>query len=288
MMVSAMTLETAAVPDELQAALLERIDAGDIELPLLPDVVWQVTGMTTSDDADARKLADLIQRDQALASHVLRVANSPAYMPRTPIVSLQQAISRLGMKQLAEIAFSASVQARVFTVPGYQHEVRSLWEHALATAAYGREIARIKRHNVEAAFLCGLLHDIGEPIVLQLLVDLHKTFPEALEPAIIAAVMQAHHNRVGLLLATTWSLPPHVHESILYHHDYLMAPTCGEAVMVTRFADHLSCHLMRPDLFDETSVYHHPILTDLHLYPDEVETLLAKQERIRHIVEAMT
>ena len=33
MMVSAMTLETAAVPDELQAALLERIDAGDIELP---------------------------------------------------------------------------------------------------------------------------------------------------------------------------------------------------------------------------------------------------------------
>ncbi len=30
MMVSAMTLEAVAVPDELQAALLERIDAGDI------------------------------------------------------------------------------------------------------------------------------------------------------------------------------------------------------------------------------------------------------------------
>lgn len=288
MMDSTATLGPINVPEQVQEALLKRIDTGDIELPLLPDVVWQVMDMSSSDDADARQLSELIHRDQALAGHILRVANSPAYMPRTPIVSLQQAISRLGLTQLSEIAFAVSLQTRVFEAPGYAQEVRILWEHAVGAAAYASEIARMRRRNVEGAFLCGLLHDIGKPVTLQLLIDVEKEVGYTLEAATVAAVMEAHHTRVGGLLATQWALPPHVHESILFHHDPLVAPTCVEAVMVTRLADHLSYHMMLPDIYDEESVYHNSVLTELNLYPEDAGSLLAMRDKIQGMIEAMT
>ena len=280
--------EQAMVPEELHAALQDRLATGTIDVPILPDVVWQVMNLTSSEHSDARQLAELIQRDQALASHMLRVANSPAYKPQTPIVSLQQAISRLGMKQLAEIAFAVSIQSRVFEVPGYEPEVLQLWQHAIGTATFASEIARLQRSNVEGAFLCGLLHDIGKPIILQLLVDIQQHLHTASIPAVVATVMETYHSHVGGLLATQWSLPPNVEESIRYHHDYTMAPTCGEAVCITCFADLLAEHLMEPEVFDVASVYNHPVLAELHLYPEEVETLLGAQDKVRRAIEAIS
>ena len=209
-------------------------------------------------------------------------------MGRMPIVSLQQAVSRLGTRALGEIAFAVSLQSRVFDAPGYKDEVRSLWGHAVGAAAYAKEIARLRRGNVEGAFLCGLLHDIGKPIVLQVLVDVQNETGLRADPAVASAIMEAYHTHVGSLIATEWALPPHVAESIAYHHDYLVAPTCGEAVMVTRLADCLSYHVLTPDIFDEDSVRLHPVLADLNLYPDDVEALLAKREAVLCIIDGMS
>jgi putative nucleotidyltransferase with HDIG domain len=280
--------EAIVLPEKIRADLLARIESGHLELPLLPNIVWEVMELTASDDVDARKLSELIHRDQALASHILRVANSPAYMPRMPIVSLHQAVSRLGVSVLGEIAFAISLQTRVFDVEGYEHEIRVLWNHAVGTAAYAKEIARLRRSNVEGAFLCGLLHDIGKPVLLQTLVDLQRTAEWTAEPAAMSALMEAYHTQVGSLIATQWALPPHVTESITYHHDYLVAPMCTEAVMITRLADCLSYHLAMPEIFDEESVRHHPILTDLNFYPDDIEALLAKRDIVLSVIEGLS
>jgi HD-like signal output (HDOD) protein len=93
---------------------------------------------------------------------------------------------------------------------------------------------------------------------------------------------------VGSLIATQWGLPPHVAESITYHHDYLVAPMCSEAVMITRLADCLAYHLAMPEVFDEDSVRHHPILADLNFYPDDVETLLTKRDVVLNMIEGLT
>jgi putative nucleotidyltransferase with HDIG domain len=280
--------ETIVLPEKLRTDLLTRLQSGELELPLLPNIVWEVMELTASDDVDARKLSELIHRDQALAGHILRVANSPAYMPRMPIVSLHQAVSRLGTAVLGEIAFTVSLQSRVFDVEGYEQEIQTLWSHAVGTGAYAKEIARLRRSNVEGAFLCGLLHDIGKPVLLQTLVDLQHTFELTIEPAAMSAVMEAYHVQVGSLIATQWGLPPHVAESITYHHDYLVAPMCSEAVMITRLADCLAYHLAMPEVFDEDSVRHHPILADLNFYPDDVETLLTKREVVLNMIEGLT
>lgn len=56
--------------------------------------------------------------------------------------------------------------------PGSEADPCALWEHAVATAIYAKAIAPTGRTAPEGAYLCGLLHDIGRPLVLHLLVEL--------------------------------------------------------------------------------------------------------------------
>src|SRR5690242_15336739 len=125
--------QQAAVMDQLEPVLVQRIGEGKIELPLLPQVAGQVMALTNDPSADAARLSALIHQDQSLAAHVLRIANSPAYMPRTPIVSLQHAVAMLGINLLSEIALTVSLKNSTLQVPGYEADVKQLWRHALAS-----------------------------------------------------------------------------------------------------------------------------------------------------------
>lgn len=268
-------------------ALNQRIEDGRLELPLLPDVVMEIMNLSTSDDADPHKLTDILHRDQTLAGHVLRVANSSAYKPRMPIVSLQHAVSRLGMTQLFEIAYTVSVQSRVFKVKGYEHETRALWRHALGAGVYSKEIARMQGYATEKAFLWGLLHDVGKPVILLTLTELQLELGSILKPPDVIEALDGYHTQVGGLLAARWALPAMMQESIMYHHNYLAAPTCVEVAMVTCLADYLSYHLMNPDDFSEESVRQHPVVAHLRCSPDNITALLGKREEIVQAIEAM-
>ncbi|MEP6935379.1 MAG: HDOD domain-containing protein, partial [Nitrospirota bacterium] len=141
------------MPEQVEQALVERIDKDRIDLPVLPQVAGRVMALASDPSADAARLSALIHQDQALAAHVLRIANSPAYMPRTPIVSLQHAVAMLGVSQLSEIAVAISLKSGAVTIPGYEAYMQQLWRHALASGAYAKEIARLRRYNVESAYL---------------------------------------------------------------------------------------------------------------------------------------
>ncbi|MBM3225106.1 MAG: HDOD domain-containing protein [Candidatus Tectomicrobia bacterium] len=277
-------------PVELPTSLCERLEAriasGSLELPLLPHVANQVLSMSTAEDASTKRLAELIHSDQAIAAHVLQVANSPFYKPRVPIVSLQQAVSRLGLTTLREIVISVSMRSRMFTVPDYQTEARELWQHAVQTAAYAKEIARRCRRNVEGAFLGGLLHDVSKPVLLLALADIQTHLGEPLTGPVVAAALEAYHTQVGELLASTWTLPPEVCASMVYHHDPSAASAHVESVRVTSMADQLTYTLAVPEA-DAEALRSDPLWTSLNLYPDDVEALLGMYETIKQFAEAI-
>jgi len=276
----------AALPTNLCEHLETRIASGTLELPILPHVANQVLAMSTSDATDARSLAALLHHDQAIAAHVLRVANSPFYRPRVPLVSLQQAISRLGLASLREVVITVSMQSRIFNVPSYATEARALWQHAVYTAAYAREIARRCRRNVEGAFLGGLLHDVSKPVLLLALADLQAQLQEPIPPPVVTAAMDVYHTQVGAVLAATWTLPPEVCESLVYHHDYSAAPAHPEAAMVTCLADRVAYASLQPDIALE-HLRHDPLWTQLNLYPDDVEALLGEHQAIVQFAEGL-
>ncbi|MBI5672469.1 MAG: HDOD domain-containing protein [Nitrospirae bacterium] len=281
------TQPAASQLEQLEQALVQKIKAGDVELPLLPQAASQVMALASDPSADAAKLSALIHQDQALAAHVLRIANSPAYMPRSPVVSLQHAVAMLGITLLSEIAFTASLKTGAFKVPGYEDDVKQLWRHSLASGAFAKEVARMRRVNVESAYLCGLLHAIGKPVVLRTATTLASQQRIALEKPVLAGWIAGYHTEVGALIADKWGLPKQVAVAIQYYGDYDHATEFRQECLLTCVADRLASHLLTPDEMPEDTLRDHSVFAELNLYPQDIDTLLLTKDQVITIVNAM-
>jgi putative nucleotidyltransferase with HDIG domain len=280
----------AASVARFRECFLERISAGEFDLPMLPEVASQVMTATQDENCDAKRLSKLIHRDASLAGNVLKLANSPLYAPASPIVSLQQAVSRLGMKRIREIALVAACQARLFKAPGHDHRLHDVFRHSIAAAAFAQEIARLRRWNVEEAFLCGLLHDAGKPVLLQLLVDVQKEFDLAVEEGVVDDILQEMHGAVGSRLVESWKLPARLAETIACHHAPQDAEAAGPTAMMTAVADELAHFALgtRPVTpVTEEQLHSNPWLAPLNLYRDELDTLIAMKGAVKATADAI-
>lgn len=280
---------TPKSPDTATCGLLDTLleahfADGELELPLLPTYATQVVALCSDPDSDARSLAQLLQRDPALAAHVLSIANSAALGSREPIVSLQQAIARLGVRTLANVALSVAVKTKIFKAGRHLDRVQQLWRHSAHSAAWAREIARLRRRNVESAFLCGLLHEVGAPVVLQAIDELQsKTKVEFSEEQALAAVERLHCD-VGARLVRAWSLPEWTSAAARFHHRPLEAEACADEVLTVHLALRLASHA---DGQDELAGLD-PILAGLGLYQEDLEGLIEQAEKIRALAEVLS
>jgi HD-like signal output (HDOD) protein len=272
----------------LRAHLTTQLEQGAVDLPLLPVVDTQGLQLAGDPDADSAKFSALIQQDQALAGQILRIANSAAYATRSPIVSLQQAIAWLGINMLAGLAFSVSVQSGVFKVNGYEKEVRALWHQALATGLYGKEIARRNRQNVENAFLCGILHTIGKPLIIHLINQAPRDSSTQLSWEVIEILIQEFHITAGTKLAEAWQLPQPVQETIRFYPDaaYHQAISPTKGAMITCLADHLAASLVDSASLDEEALRALPVVQDLNFYPEDMDAIFELKDTIQESVEA--
>ena len=263
----------------LDSTVQQRFDAcvtrGELSLPLLPEVATQVLAMADRPTVDARQLADLLRRDPSLTAHVMHLAASPMYAGATKLVSLQQVIGRLGLATITQLALAVATRMRVFAVAGFEPEVRATFRHSLASALFAQEIARARRSVVDLAFLAGLLHDIGKPLALQVLVDLHAELAIVPDRAAVLAEAERVHAELGGTLIASWSLAPRIADAVRAHH----APAGDELALTVALGDRFA-HALAGDAFagDE-------LAGALNLYPEDVARLAARGADIGTSIE---
>ncbi len=279
-------LEARELDAVVHQPLVQRIASNSLEVPLLPDVAARIIS-STEEDFDFKKLSEYIHRDQALAGHVLRIANSAAMSGSTKIVSLQQAMVRLGIKRLKEIVMAVVMKTKVFQTSGKSKKAAEIWRDAAGAACIAREIARIMRSNVETSFLCGLLHAIGKPVVLQLISEIEKNRRVRLSPEQLNAMMERHYVNAGKRLAVAWGLPEAVLISIAYHRKYPEAKSHKKVVAITAAAQQLVARFLERGHQDAVPDNALPVYGALNLYPDEVDQLLEQKDAVRSYVESM-
>lgn len=269
-------VESTGVATTLDPGVRERLtvllERGELPLPVLPEAAAQLLVLVQRPDTDIRAVAEVIRRDPALTAHVLRLAGSPVYGAATKVVSLQQVIGRLGFSTILQIALVVASKSRVFQVAGFETEVREAFRHSFATALFAQEIARLQRSPVETAFIAGLLHDIGRPLLLQTMVDLHRRLGIGFEPGVLLAATDEAHAEVGGALATRWAIAPQVAEAIRKHH----APEGVALASVVALADALAHGV------DGTV---HAVASNL--YPEDVAAIAARSADIMQTVEAL-
>jgi putative nucleotidyltransferase with HDIG domain len=265
------------------------IDEQRLQLPPMPATAAEVMHLCQLETTDAAKLSAVVHRDQTIASNVLRVANSAAYAGQVPCASLQQACSRLGMQLISEIATAVAVRGRMFQNPNCAALLAELWRHSVLAGFFSKEIARSRRRNVEIAFLCGLLHDIGKAVLMDN-VDRTLGAEAGVDGPELLAALHEQHVAAGSVLATQWQLPEQVAEAMRCHHDPLAAARFQDLAATVAFADALSHHVA-PNRFatppTEDTLRRHATLPLLNLYPDQVAQLLGLRERALAVAEGM-
>ncbi len=273
--------------EALDVAVRSLVQEEECELPVLPEVATQLLRMTSDVDCEIADIVALIKRDQSLTSHLLRIANSVRYSTGVTVSSVQQAVARLGLICVREITVLISCQCKVFDVVGFESEVRQSFRRSLAAAAFAQEIARERRMNVEEAFLTGLLHDVGRPVLLQALSDRRRRrIFSATDSEVIQA---ADENRIPLAsrLIRAWDLSPRVAEAVQNQHQPEAAPTCVMQAATVNLASELAQSVLEqgPVLRADEP---HPMLAVLNLYPEQFHVILRNQNSILEWVNSST
>lgn len=254
---------------DVRIRFAEMIATGELPLPVLPEVASQVLELVQRPDCDTARLAEQLRRDPAMTAHVMAMVASPMYAGAIKVSSVQQAIGRLGLQTLTQIVLTVASKARVFAVEGFAKEVKASFQHALATALFAQEIAKARRSTVDVAFLAGLFHDFGQPVLLQALVDLA---PGA-NPEDVLAEVEVAHAVVGARLVTKWAMPAKVAEAVDRHH----VPTGCELATIVALADDFAHGC------DATPAY----AVALNLYPEDLAAIAKRAPDIAMTVKAI-
>ncbi|MCP5298969.1 MAG: HDOD domain-containing protein [Chromatiaceae bacterium] len=153
----------AAQADDLADEIRNEIESNQIQLPTLPEVALKVRDAVESENADSASIASMVANDAALSARLLQVANSPLYRGRVEIDSIQQAVTRLGLKLVRSLVVSLAMK-QIFqaTSDALDHQFRQIWDDSLQVAAISRVLASgVPELENEQALLGGLIHNIG-------------------------------------------------------------------------------------------------------------------------------
>jgi diguanylate cyclase (GGDEF)-like protein len=198
---------------QLEAELVKQLNQGTSALPVIPAVAMSALRMANTPNVNLTKLARLIEQDPFTAARLLAVANSPAYYRGFRIASTQDALMRMGIGQAREILANI---AHSVALPKYNDLLERHSDHATLAARCAVAVCQELRWSYEPAYLCGLLHNLGEARVLRILAGL----PTPIEGMrAVHELVDRYHAHAGASLAEKWNLHSDIVQACALHHE---------------------------------------------------------------------
>lgn len=180
-------------------------------LPTLPAVAVNILDLGQRPDLEPAEVCAVIEKDPALATRILRVANSPLYSRQRRSDSVQQAVTVLGLNVTVSLALSFSLNKLLRSTDGGNADW--MWRRALVAATAARSLgAQLNSSDLEELFLGGLIQDVG-------ILALQAQFPDTYGPLLAdakghqeligfeARELGCDHGVVGGWLMRHWGLP---------------------------------------------------------------------------------
>lgn len=201
------------------------------KLPAIPQVAIKVSKMLGDFNVSVDQLSDTIMLDQALTTQLLKLCNSAHYGFSRNIVSVKDAITKLGLDTVKCLVFVAISQASLNKeAKGYSLLKGDLWQNSVSCAYYARHLAEVFNYkDKDLAFIAGLLRDIGKLILSEYVgVNYDKILMliETAEVSFIRAEEMAigyNHAQIGAEILKYWHFPTVLEETVRYHHDFVNA-----------------------------------------------------------------
>jgi len=184
-------------------------------LPVLPPLADELVAMAISADGGFERVLAVVEQDPVLAAIVLRMVNSAAFALSAEVTELSRAVVLLGAAHVRSLALAAAMSA-LSAAP----DANERFAHSFSTACTTRLIAIAGRAAwEETAFAAGILHDIGELVVVALeSPPAPDEMPAQERLAQERASLGTDHAELGAALARRWSIPEVLCTPIEGHH----------------------------------------------------------------------
>jgi putative nucleotidyltransferase with HDIG domain len=208
----------ALLGDERVRSAIGRVD----RLPSVPQIYWDLAQAIADPSASLVHVAEIVERDGAMAAKILQLVNSSYFAVAQKQTSVAAAVAYLGTDLLKALTLTA----HVFTmdarrVPGF--ELGKLQDHSLRVARIAKRFFDDRTRATEA-FTAAIVHDIGKIVLAMSFPDQYGELLArcrgnmALEHETEVEIFGVSHAEVGAYLLGLWGLPFGVVEAVAYHH----------------------------------------------------------------------
>jgi putative nucleotidyltransferase with HDIG domain len=193
------------------------------KLPPLPAVVAAALRMVRDPDVNTAKLCRVLSDDAAVAGRLFTVSRSAFYGRYSPPKTLVQAVQILGLRTVQRILVASTAQS---LCQDHSEVSEALWTHSLAAALTAELLARqAGSRELESAFMAGLLHDVGEMVLLHGDPKGFKQLARQVQQDKIP-LLQAEketygsdHTLIGVVLMDCWNFDEEIGNALVSHHD---------------------------------------------------------------------
>lgn len=187
-------------------------------LPQLPQSISQLKNMLDNSEFKLEDFSQIVQKEPALASHMVKVANSPLHNHSGKQISnLSHAFMLIGAEGVKEHVLMRFFKQLLQIRPIYFKMFGAkIWDHSLSTAMMAKGIAEAMGVNKESAYLNGLVHDIGKIMIFQLMVNAFKTAnpDESPNSLVFKKLLNDKSMLISLMIVKEWKMPDSVVHAI--------------------------------------------------------------------------
>jgi HD-like signal output (HDOD) protein len=190
----------------------------DIDIPAQPDSLVKLSLLLAEEDIDLRAASTLIEGDMALAAAVMKAVNSSLYGLRGRVQSVQQAITYLGMREVAAITFEMGLRAAFPQAA----ELEPLWERSARRGLLMGRLAQQLGLDPWAAHSAGLFEECGKAVLYRHARDHYHSMLRAAGSDSELAQLEVvgfgvSHDALGAALCESWGLGPAAVASVRHH-----------------------------------------------------------------------
>ncbi|MDF2180058.1 HDOD domain-containing protein [Aliiglaciecola sp. CAU 1673] len=193
----------------LLTILVERINNDTLVLPTLPAIALKVRRASDDPDTNLNHMADVISMDPALSARMIKIANS-AYMGRTVKVdSLVQAVTRIGLRQVKNVATALAME-QLFVSKNeiVRTHLNQVWDQTVEVVATSMALlqsyhqkTKNRRLNLDSMTLAALVHNIG---VLPIFTEAERHDDVFANPTFLQVAVQKLSGRIGSIILREW------------------------------------------------------------------------------------
>jgi HD-like signal output (HDOD) protein len=265
------------------------------KLPPAPQVFGRLVAAIDDGDCSLDRMAELVRLDASITAQLLRVANSVVFGFRTQATSAEEAVLRVGLKELHRIvglcAAAATFQSDMAV---YATNSGRLWTNAVTTAVAMERLCQATGADAALGYTAGLIRSIGKMVLARHAAGAVAPYPDdgTPLPEWETRVFGCQHAQVGAALCELWRFPKPIGGAIRDHLWPANNPMCAVTAcllnLAGRIATGLDCGLPGEAMLwsDQTACFEKTGLDEARVVAIVEETRL-EVARMKSVLEVI-